>query len=140
MKYIALQQEKIEIQALSEKLINKKHGGINIFIGTIREWTGNIQTEEIRYTAYEEMALKELTKLADEVKAEWTADVVIVHRLGLLQLTDIAVFIGVSTPHRADCYEVSRYIIERLKERVPIWKEEKDIDKTRWGGASVNNN
>lgn len=139
MKYIALQQEKIEIQALSEKLINKEHGGINIFIGTIREWTGNIQTEEIRYTAYEEMALKELTKLADEVKAEWTANVVIVHRLGLLQLTDIAVFIGVSTPHRAACYEASRYIIERLKERVPIWKEEKDIDKTRWGGASANN-
>lgn len=139
MKYVALQHEKIEIEPLSDKLINKNHGGINIFIGTIREWTGDIQTEEINYTAYEEMAMQELEKLAQEVEANWTADVVVVHRLGLLKLTDIAVFIGVSTPHRAACYEASRYIIERLKERVPIWKEEKDTDKTRWGGADANN-
>lgn len=139
MKYIALQRDKIEIQALSEKLINKNHGGINIFIGTIREWTGDIQTEEMSYTAYEEMALKELDKLAQVAEEKWGADVVIVHRLGLLQITDIAVFIGVSTPHRAACYEASRYIIERLKVRVPIWKEEKEQDKSRWGGANVNN-
>ncbi|GAT41642.1 putative molybdopterin converting factor [Listeria monocytogenes] len=85
------------------------------------------------------MALKELNKLAVEVETKWGADVVIVHRLGLLQITDVAVVIGVSTPHRAACYEGSRYIIERLKERVPIWKEEKDVDKTRWGGIDANN-
>ncbi|MBC1377230.1 molybdenum cofactor biosynthesis protein MoaE [Listeria innocua] len=139
MKYVALQHEKIEIGPLSEKLINKNHGGINLFVGTIREWTGDIQTEEIRYTSYEEMALKELNNLATEVETKWGADVVIVHRLGLLEITDIAVFIGVSTPHRAACYEGSRYIIERLKERVPIWKEEKDVDQIRWGGIDAHN-
>lgn len=125
MKYVALQHEKIEIGLLSEKLINKNHGGINLFVGTIREWTGDIQTEEIRYTSYEEMALKELNKLATEVEAKWGADVVIVHRLGLLQITDVAVFIGVSTPHRAACYEGSRYIIERLKNGYQYGKKKK---------------
>lgn len=71
MKYVALQHEKIEIGPLSDKLINKNHGGTNLFVGTIREWTGDIQTEEIRYTSYEEMALKELTKLAVEVETKW---------------------------------------------------------------------
>lgn len=51
MRYVALQHEKIEIGPLSEKLINKNHGGTNLFVGTIREWTGDIQTEEIRYTS-----------------------------------------------------------------------------------------
>ncbi|MBC6310345.1 molybdenum cofactor biosynthesis protein MoaE [Listeria sp. FSL L7-1582] len=131
---VRLQQDPIDVGSTYQELVNAKFGAVNMFVGTIREWTGDIQTEKIRYTAYKEMAIKELSKLAHEVEAKYDADVVVIHRLGELELTDIAVFIGVATPHRAASYEGSRFIIENLKKRVPIWKEEVDTDRVRWGG------
>lgn len=140
MKYVALTEEKIEIEPLFAKLINPKYGAINTFTGTIREWTGEVHTEKIRYTAYAEMALKEMERLAISVEEKYDASVVVVHRLGELELSDIAVFIGVSTAHRAESYEASRLIIEELKKCVPIWKEEFDTDKIRWGGSTRHEN
>ncbi|EUJ33055.1 molybdenum cofactor biosynthesis protein E [Listeria floridensis FSL S10-1187] len=117
MKYVALVEEKIEIEPLFTKLIDKEFGAVNTFIGTIREWTGEIRTEKISYTAYREMAVKELTRLAADVEEKYEANVVVVHRLGELGLSDIAVFIGVATKHRHESYEGSRYIIEELKKK-----------------------
>lgn len=114
---VRLQQEPIDVGATYQKLVNAKFGAVNMFVGTIREWTGDIQTQTIRYTAYKEMAIKELSKLAHEVEAKYDADVIVIHRLGELALTDIAVFIGVATPHRAASYEGSRFIIEELKKK-----------------------
>lgn len=131
---VRLQQDPIDVGQVYQELVDAKFGAVNMFVGTIREWTGEIQTKTIRYTAYKEMAIKELSKLAHEVEAEYDANVVVIHRLGELELTDIAVFIGVATPHRAASYEGSRFIIEELKKRVPIWKEEVDTDRVRWGG------
>ncbi|MBC1937330.1 molybdenum cofactor biosynthesis protein MoaE [Listeria grandensis] len=131
---VRLQQEPIDVGATYQELVNARFGAVNMFVGTIREWTGDIQTQTIRYTAYKEMAIKELSKLAQEVETKYDADVIVIHRLGELALTDIAVFIGVATPHRAASYEGSRFIIEELKKRVPIWKEEVDTDRVRWGG------
>ncbi|WP_163652456.1 molybdenum cofactor biosynthesis protein MoaE [Listeria sp. PSOL-1] len=140
MIHVELTTSEIKIEPLYQKLIDPKFGGMNVFCGTIREWTGDVQTKRIRYTAYEAMALSELEKMANEVADKYQANVVIVHRLGLLNLTDIAVFIGVATGHRAESYEASRSIIESLKEKVPIWKEEFDTDKIRWGGIRDDNN
>ncbi|MBC1512689.1 molybdenum cofactor biosynthesis protein MoaE [Listeria booriae] len=131
---VRLQHEPIDVGSTYQQLVNARFGAVNMFVGTIREWTGDIQTKTIHYTAYKEMALKELSKLANEVEEKFDADVIVIHRLGELQLTDIAVFIGVATPHRAASYEGSRFIIEELKKRVPIWKEEVDTDRIRWGG------
>ncbi|WP_099224162.1 molybdenum cofactor biosynthesis protein MoaE [Listeria costaricensis] len=132
---VFLTEKEIDISACYQHLVDPRFGGINIFVGTIREWTGEVQTKAIRYTAYREMAEKEMELLAREVEAKYAASVVIVHRLGELRLSEPAVFIGVATAHRAESYEGSRYIIEMLKKRVPIWKEEIDTDGVRWGGA-----
>ncbi|KMT61146.1 molybdenum cofactor biosynthesis protein E [Listeria fleischmannii 1991] len=139
MRRVELTYDKIAIEPLFQFLIDPKYGGINTFTGTIREWTGEIQTERIRYSAYIEMAQLEMEKLAKDVEEKFDARVVIVHRLGELALSDIAVFIGVATKHRAESYEGSRYIIEQLKNQVPIWKEEFDTDKVRWGGLRDDN-
>ncbi|WP_307718921.1 molybdopterin synthase catalytic subunit [Tetragenococcus halophilus] len=104
-----------------------------VFSGTVREWTGTIQTKEIEYTAYQKMAIKELEKLTSEVEKKG-ASAIVVHRLGSLALSEEAVFVGVAAPHRKEAFAGCQYIIDHLKETVPIWKKEINTDKIRWGG------
>lgn len=121
-------------------LKSPKYGGIALFVGTVREWTNKEEvaehTDYIEYTAYEEMAVKELQKLAEPVEKQGN-QVIIVHRLGRLELTDEAVLIGVASPHRKAAFEDCHRIIDQLKVTVPIWKKEVDGEGKnqveRWG-------
>lgn len=89
----------------------------------------------LEYEAYESMAQKKLEQIGAEIKQQFpNAKVAIVHRIGRLEITDAAVVIAVSTPHRADAYEANRYAIERIKEMVPIWKKEHWEDGSLWIG------
>ncbi|KRK80076.1 molybdenum cofactor biosynthesis protein MoaE [Companilactobacillus nodensis] len=130
---IEITHEPIDTEALTQSLIHNEYGGVDIFIGNIRQFTDDIETEKIEYTTYKKMAEKEMHKLADVVLAKGM-DVVMVHRVGELQLGDIAVFIGVAAPHRAEAFENCQFLIDELKHTVPIWKKEYDRDKIRWGG------
>ena len=70
------------------------------------------------------MAEKKLAQIGDEINEKWPGTITsIVHRIGPLQITDIAVLIAVSSPHRKDAYRANEYAIERIKEIVPIWKK-----------------
>jgi molybdopterin synthase catalytic subunit len=81
--------------------------------------------EYLEYEAYEEMALREFRRIRDEVKAKWNVRrVVIVHRTGKLKLGEVSLVIALSAPHRDEAYQASRYVIEKLKQSVPIWKKE----------------
>ncbi|MGM0212699.1 molybdenum cofactor biosynthesis protein MoaE [Enterococcus sp. AZ109] len=135
MAIIKLQKQPIDVKEYYQQLKDPAHGGIVTFCGTIREWTGEVHTTQIVYTAYEEMAIKEMEKLAHEVE-KLGSRVIIVHRLGALAVEDEAVFIGVASPHRKAAFEGCEYIIDHLKQTVPIWKKEIDTDKIRWGGSS----
>jgi molybdopterin synthase catalytic subunit len=140
MAIIKLQREPIDVGYYYNLLKDAKYGGIDLFVGTVREWTAKTgereHTDFIEYTAYEEMAVKELEKLAAPVEARGDR-VVIVHRLGKLELTDEAVFIGVASAHREAAFEGCHSIIDKLKETVPIWKKEVDGEGKnlveRWG-------
>lgn len=134
MAYIKLQKEPIDVAALYQKLKDPTYGGIVTFSGIIREWTDEIQTQRIGFTAYEEMAQKELEKLAESIEAKG-ASVIIVHRLDVLELAEEAVFIGVAAPHRKEAFEWCEYLIDTLKSAVPIWKKEYNVDNVRWGGT-----
>lgn len=136
MALIKLQTEPIDVAACYAQLKAPQYGGIATFCGTVREWTGPLQTTYIEYTAYEEMAVKELAKLAAPIE-EAGGKVVIVHRLGPLAIEDEAVFIGVATAHRAAAFAGCRQIIEDLKVSVPIWKKEVNRTGDRWGGGMV---
>lgn len=133
MHYVAIATQPLDVQALYNKLVDPQFGGIVTFIGTVRQWTAQVETTAIEYTAYTEMAVKEMTKLAAEIEAKG-ANVVIVHRVGHLALADEAVFVGVAAAHRAEAFDWCEYLINTVKERVPIWKKEFDTDKVRWGG------
>ncbi|SFA82256.1 molybdopterin synthase subunit MoaE [Lentibacillus halodurans] len=118
-----------------KKVVRNEAGAVNTFIGTVREYTDGKRTLFLEYQAYVPMAEKKLVQIGKEIEEKWEdADTSIVHRIGRLELTDIAVVIAVSTPHRTDAFEASRYAIERIKELVPIWKKEHWEDGTKWLG------
>ena len=135
MKRFAITRDKIEIQPLIDLVTHPHAGAIATFIGTVRELTKGKKTLYLEYQAYEEMAEKKLQEIGDEIlKNHPEARVAIHHRLGHLDITDVAVAIAVSTPHRAASFEASRYAIERIKEIVPIWKKENWEDGQSWIG------
>lgn len=125
----------IEINDVVEKVVRPEAGAINTFIGTVREFTKGKRTLYLEYQAYAAMAEKKLEKIGQEISEKWgDAKTAIAHRTGRLDISDIAVVIAVSTPHRKDSFEASRYAIERIKEIVPIWKKEHWEDGTLWIG------
>ncbi|MCP3739846.1 molybdenum cofactor biosynthesis protein MoaE [Rossellomorea sp. BNER] len=125
----------ININEVTQAVVKREAGAIVNFIGTVRELTDGKKTLYLEYDAYESMALKKLERIGQEIKEKWVdAEVAIVHRLGRLEISDIAVVISISTPHRNDAYEANRYAIERIKEIVPIWKKEHWEDGEEWIG------
>ena len=131
-------KEKIDIQSIIDKVIQREAGAITTFIGTVRELTKGKKTLFLIYEAYESMAVKKLEQIGTEIEARWPgSEVAISHRVGRLEITDVAVVIAVSTPHRADAYEANRYAIERIKEIVPIWKKEHWEDGEEWVGNQL---
>jgi molybdopterin synthase catalytic subunit len=84
------------------------------------------------------MAEAEMARIADEARSRWAAEVSLAHRVGRLEVGEIAVAIAVSTPHRAAAFEACRHVIEEVKRRVPIWKKELFADgSTEWVDPSV---
>lgn len=129
---IALYHTALPIQEAFQLLQNVEGGAIDIFIGTTRKFTNGSQTETLFYEAYEEMAVAELQKLAERAKAQWEIlTLVIWHRVGEVPLGEASVLIGVTTKHRAEAFAATRFLIDELKNTVPIWKKEHFADGTK---------
>ncbi|MMZ62389.1 Molybdopterin synthase catalytic subunit [compost metagenome] len=110
-------------------------GAITTFTGHVREWTHGVRTLHLSYEAYIPMAEKKLAQIGSEIEEKWPGSKVsIAHRIGELQISDIAVVIAVSSPHRKSAYEANEYAIERIKEIVPIWKKEIWENGEEWIG------
>jgi molybdopterin synthase catalytic subunit len=100
-------------------------GGVCTFLGTAREITGEKRTAWLEYEAYPEMARAKMAELETEARQRWPIiEVALVHRLGRLELGEISVVVAVSCPHRNEAFEACRWLIDTLKEVVPIWKKE----------------
>lgn len=139
-KQYLITDKPIHVNECVEHVTRNEAGAINTFIGTVREFTKGKRTLYLEYQAYPSMAEKKLKQIGDEIARKWeNTETVIVHRVGRLEISDIAVVIAVSTPHRNDAFEASRYAIERIKEIVPIWKKEHWEDGTRWIGDQKEN-
>lgn len=125
----------INLQEVIDKVVRRNAGAITTFIGTVREMTAGKKTLFLTYEAYVPMAAKKLAQIGEEVKEKWgDIDIAITHRIGKLEISDVAVVIAVSTPHRKDAYEANQYAIERIKEIVPIWKREHWESGEEWIG------
>jgi len=127
--------EAISVEHVSHSIINAAHGATLTFIGTTREFTMGKRTILLEYEAYTPMALSAMKQIGEEINQQWPGTLcAITHRLGKVALAEISVVIAVSSPHRMDCYEASRFAIERLKHIVPIWKKEIWEDGSEWKG------
>lgn len=122
---IQLKNEALSVEECSELVASNAAGGTVLFIGTVRNQTQGKKVLCLDFEAYEPMAISEMRKIAVEAKARWNAEkIAIHHRLGSLQIQEIAVIIAVATPHRKAAFEACQFCIDTLKETVPIWKKE----------------
>ncbi|WP_251517951.1 MULTISPECIES: molybdenum cofactor biosynthesis protein MoaE [Staphylococcus] len=140
MKQFEIVNTPIETEQYRDFVVNPYQGAVVVFSGHVREWTKGVKTEYLEYEAYTPMAEKKLAQIGDEINAQWPGtEVAIVHRIGPLQISDIAVLISVSSPHRKDAYQANEYAIERIKAIVPIWKKEIWEDGSEWQGDQRGN-
>lgn len=111
-------------------------GGIDVFIGTVRDQTKGKRVVRLEFEAYEKMALNEMKKIANEMVQRWPLHKVLIHhRVGILQSGEVPVVIAVSASHRAAAFEACRYAIDTLKQTVPIWKKEVFENGEEWVAA-----
>ena len=128
----AIVRDPIDATAVLAEVASSANGAGILFVGTVRETNEGRAVSGIEYAAYESMAVRELEAIAAEAASRFgTNDVAVEHRIGRLALGETSVAIAVAHPHRAQAYDASRFIIEEIKRRVPIWKREEYVDGTR---------
>ena len=126
-----LTPDPIDYPTLTEAVRSPHCGAVVLFLGTVRDLTGDAVTVHLDYDAYAPMAGKKLAEIEAEVRRRWPAGgVALVHRLGRLGVGEVSVAVAVSCPHRAQAFDACRYAIEAVKELVPIWKKETAPDGT----------
>lgn len=128
---VELTELPIDSAALLSRAQSPEAGAVVLFLGTTRRLTNGRETVQLQYEAYQDMAQRELSRLESEARQRWPlTECLVVHRLGMVPLGEASVAIVVASPHRREGFEAGQWLIDTLKERVPIWKQEKWTDGT----------
>lgn len=137
MSRVAIATDAIDVGAIVDEVRGSGHGAIATFLGSVRDHSDGRAVAGLEYSAYTEMAVREMNDILHEALALAPgADIVAVHRIGKLNVGDVCVMIAVSHGHRAPAFDACRYMIEEIKKRVPIWKRERYADgSTEWVNA-----
>ncbi|MBM2841760.1 MAG: molybdopterin biosynthesis MoaE protein [Bacteroidetes bacterium] len=129
----AIVEVPINVDEIIKDISTPRSGGIDVFIGTVRNHSHGKRVRQLEYSAYVPMAEKLMAEIEHEIKRRWIVhEVSLVHRIGLLQVGEIAVVTAVSAPHRNEAFEACRYAIDRVKSVVPIWKKEYFEEGLAW--------
>ena len=126
----------LPVDAATEWATTAASGAVVVFLGVVRDHAdGRGGVTGLTYEAYEEEAVTRLAAVAAEARRQWPVidRVALLHRVGDLELSDTAVAVVVSSPHRAEAFDAARYCIDTLKETVPIWKREHWEGGSDWG-------
>ena len=119
-------------ERIVENLKKASYGAVVTFLGIVRDFSDGRELSYLEYEAYPEMAEKKLSEIALDVKKRWQLeDVALYHRTGKLRVGEVSLVVAVASPHRREAFEACQYAVDRLKERVPIWKKEV------WKGGSA---
>ena len=128
---ISLIHRPIDVSSVLSEVASHDAGAAILFLGTTREFTHGRRTASLHYECYPEMAEKKLAELEAEARRRWPlTGCSIVHRLGHLELGEASIAIAVSSPHRADAFAAGQWLIDTIKQVVPIWKQEHWADGT----------
>jgi molybdopterin synthase catalytic subunit len=132
MKRFAIVTRELDTTSLIDEVRSPQYGAISVFVGTVRETNEGRAVSAIEYSSYKSMAEAELGRILEEAEERFGISTLIVeHRVGLLGLGDVSVAVVAAHAHRAPALDCTRYVIEELKKRVPIWKLEHYDDGTR---------
>jgi len=133
---IEIHTEPLNIQSCINWIMSPQSGGIDVFIGTVRNATKGKTVLKLEFEAYNQMAVNEMKKIAHLAFDKWPVQKVLIHhRTGILQVGEVPVVIAVSAAHRDAAFDACRYIIDTLKQTVPIWKKEFFEDGEVWVAA-----
>jgi len=123
----------IDVEALERAVAGAGHGALVTFVGRARDHADDgREVIELEYEAFDEMAASVLDEIAREAEQRWGVTVAVVHRTGVVPIGEAAVAIVTAAAHRAEAYEASRFVIEAIKDRLPIWKRERFADGSEW--------
>ena len=131
--YVAITEEEIDPRELAARVLEPRDGAVVTFAGVVRDHSGSRRTLHLEYEAYHGMAEAKMAEIVGEAMGQWpVGDAAIVHRVGHLEVGEVSVLIAVASPHRGEAFAACRYIIDRVKEVVPIWKKEVAADGSEW--------
>ena len=129
MIFAEVSSDPIDTAALLARVGSDEDGAALLFIGVVRDHAEGRKVTGMRYDVYAEMATEVLREIALEASIPLgTNRIAVAHRFGELKIGEISVGIAVSSPHRAEAYEASRFVIEEIKKRLPVWKKEHYVD------------
>jgi molybdopterin synthase catalytic subunit len=131
---IELTREPIDSARVLAQVSSPQAGAVVLFLGTVRELTAGRKTLALDYECYPEMAERELARIERDARSRWPlVETAIVHRLGHLELGEASVAVAVSSAHRQAAFSAGQWMIDTLKQVVPIWKKENwDDGTTEW--------
>ncbi|HEX6134176.1 MAG TPA: molybdenum cofactor biosynthesis protein MoaE [Longimicrobiales bacterium] len=132
-------RDAIDPQAVLARVGTAADGALILFLGTVRDQNEGRAVHGMHYDAYADMAETVLREIAAEAAQRAGSDrIAVAHRIGTLAIGEVSVAIAVSTPHRAESFDAARYIIEQIKQRLPVWKQEHyTAGDSRWLAGSV---
>ncbi len=126
----------MDIRSCIDQVMAGVSGGIDVFIGTVRDMTKGQKVLRLEFEAYEPMAINEMKKIAATAATRWPVHKILIHhRTGVLNVGEVPVVIAVSAAHRDAAFDACRYVIDTLKQTVPIWKKEVFEDGEVWVAA-----
>ncbi|SVB45971.1 uncharacterized protein METZ01_LOCUS198825 [marine metagenome] len=132
---IIITTEPLDTDSVTKLVKSTGNGSVVTFEGTTRDETNGRKVLRLEYEAYPEMAEKTFQQIFDEVWGRWELDnVAVAHRIGRLELGETSLLVAVAAPHRAEAFSITMYVVERIKEIVPIWKKEFFEDGSVWVG------
>jgi len=138
---IEITEAPVDAAAVLRSVGSPLAGAVVLFLGTTREVTGELQTAWLDYECYPAMAQAKLAQLEAEARRRWPiTGCSIVHRIGRVAIGEPSVAVAVSSPHREESFEAARWLIDTLKQVVPIWKQEHWSDGTSaWVHPGIDN-
>ena len=136
--FFELTSELIDIASVARRVVPVECGATVTLDGYVRQFTKGRETLYLVYEAYDEMAVKEMERIAEQAHREFEiSHIGIVHRLGKLEIGETSVVISVAAPHRRAAFAACEWLIRELKRTVPIWKKEVYADGEHWVEGEV---
>ncbi|XP_077989221.1 molybdopterin synthase catalytic subunit-like [Glandiceps talaboti] len=123
--FVEITPENLSVEDITKKVTSPTAGAISVFIGTTRDNCDGKKVTKLEYEAYKPMAEKEILKICQQIRVKWDVEnIAVVHRIGVVPVTEASVIIAISSAHRKEALEAVHYSIDTLKTTVPIWKKE----------------